>query len=206
MDFKEQMAEARRTQILMGAAQVFAQKGFHKATTKEIAQSAGVSEGTIYNYFDNKRELLLAMVEMIGTQSFKTVVLDHPPDDPREFLTMILRDRFQLVQEHGHILAALIAEIFSDASLRELVYNQIIKPIAALIENYLQHQIDRGKFRRINPVIVTRALIGTMVLNTAIKFTAIDSRYQEFSAEAMIEDIVSLFMDGLVISDLPLDN
>ena len=54
-DFKGQMIEARRTQILMGAAQVFAKKGFHKATTKEIAQAAGVAEGTIYNYFKNKR-------------------------------------------------------------------------------------------------------------------------------------------------------
>ena len=62
-DFKEQMAEARRTQILMGAAQVFAEKGYHKSTTKEIATAAGVSEGTIYNYFGNKRELLLAMVD-----------------------------------------------------------------------------------------------------------------------------------------------
>ena len=61
VDFKEQMAEARRMQILMGASQVFAEKGYHQATTKEIAKAAGVSEGTIYNYFANKRELLVEL-------------------------------------------------------------------------------------------------------------------------------------------------
>lgn len=47
------MIEVRRTQILRGAAQVFSEKGFYQATTKETAQAADVSEGTIYNYFKN---------------------------------------------------------------------------------------------------------------------------------------------------------
>jgi hypothetical protein len=38
---------------------VFTEKGYHKATTKEIARAASISEGTIYNYFNNKRELLV---------------------------------------------------------------------------------------------------------------------------------------------------
>ncbi|MCK4450178.1 MAG: helix-turn-helix transcriptional regulator, partial [Anaerolineae bacterium] len=49
--FKEQMAKARRAQILDAAATMFAKKGFHRATTKEIAKAASVSPGTIYNYF-----------------------------------------------------------------------------------------------------------------------------------------------------------
>lgn len=197
-EFKEQMTEARRTQILMGAAQVFSQKGYHKATTKEVAQAAGVSEGTIYNYFNSKRDLLVAMVELFATTSFKDIVLDHPPDDPRAFLKILLHDRYQLIQERGHIITPLIAEIFSDADLRQAVYNQILKPVAALVEQYLQKQMEAGQLRRFNPVIVTRAIIGAMVLNTALKQTGLDSRYRDISAEAMIDEIVSLFFDGLL--------
>ena len=200
LDSKEQIAEARRQQILMGAAQVFAQKGFHKATTKEIAAAAGVSEGTIYNYFNNKRDLLLAMVEMFTTQSFKNIVLDHPPANPREFLTTILRDRYQLVQERGHIIAPLLAEIFTDVTLREAVYNQILKPLAGLMEQYMQYQTESGNFRPINPVVITRALIGTMVLNVGLKFTGLDPRYNDISADALIDEIVSLFLNGVLAS------
>lgn len=199
-EFKEQMTEARRTQILMGAAQVFSQKGYHKATTKEVAQAAGVSEGTIYNYFNSKRDLLVAMVELFATTSFKDIVLDHPPDDPRVFLKKILHDRYQLIQARGHIITPLIAEIFSDADLRQAVYNQILKPVAALVEQYLQKQMEAGQLRQFNPVIVTRAIIGTMILNTALKQTGLDSRYHDISAEAMIDEIVSLFFDGLLTS------
>ena len=47
-------AKERRQGILEAAARVFARKGFEKATTREIAQEADVSEGTIYNYFASK--------------------------------------------------------------------------------------------------------------------------------------------------------
>ncbi|RME60710.1 TetR/AcrR family transcriptional regulator, partial [Candidatus Parcubacteria bacterium] len=41
LDPREQLVEARRKQILFGAARVFTEKGFHKATTKDIARAAG---------------------------------------------------------------------------------------------------------------------------------------------------------------------
>jgi AcrR family transcriptional regulator len=128
MDFKEQMAEARRTQILMGAAQVFSEKGFHKATTKEIAKAANVSEGTIYNYFDNKRELLLAMIDLIAMQSLRRIVMDEAPDDPRDLIMAVIRDRFQLAQDWGPLMTPVLAEIFNDVELRQTLYQQVVRP------------------------------------------------------------------------------
>jgi AcrR family transcriptional regulator len=201
MDFKEQMAETRRRQILMGAAQVFAEKGFHKATTKEIAQAAGISEGTIYNYFENKRQVLIAMVELIATQSLKSIIAGHPPEDPKEFLTMIMRDRFQLAQERGYLMAPIMAEIFADADLRQEVYQQIAVPIASHLEQYVQAHIDSGRFREVNPMIITRAFVGAMMLNFAVKLSDVDPRYEGTSADTIIEELVSLFLDGLSRSD-----
>ena len=197
IDFKEQMIEARRTQILMGAAQIFADKGFHKATTKEIARRAGVSEGTIYNYFNNKRDLLLAMVEMFATQTLKDHIFNNPPDDPREFFKFLLQDRYQLLTQYGHILAPLIAEVFSDNDLRETIYHTIITPITQPVEQYIQQKIDSGEFRQVNPLIITRALIGAMGLNTALKLTAVDNRYGAIPSETMIEQILDLILTGI---------
>jgi AcrR family transcriptional regulator len=201
IDFKEQMIETRRTQILVGAARVFAEKGYHKATTKEIARAAGIAEGTIYNYFANKRELLLAMVAMIATRSFKSKILDHSPNNTREFLTTVLRDRYEVIKEYGHVIAPLLAEMFADADLREAIYNELLKPILILVEQYMQHHIDAGRLRPINPLIITRTIIGAMVINAASKVSKIESRYEDISADSMIDQIVSLILDGLVIDD-----
>lgn len=198
LEFKEHMAEARRSQILMAAARVFAEKGYHKATTKEIAQTAGISEGTIYNYFTNKRELLLALIELIAAQPLKNLITARSPADPKAFITMILRDRYQLAQERGYLLAPIMAEMLTDAGLRQEIYRKIALPITALLEQYIQAQIDSGLFRPVNPVIVTRAFVGAMVVNFAMKLANFDPKYENVSADTLIETLASLFVGMLL--------
>jgi AcrR family transcriptional regulator len=201
IDFKEQMTEARRAQILMGAAQVFAEKGYHQATTKEIAKAAGVSEGTIYNYFANKRELLVAMVNAIGMQSVKSIIVDHPPDDPKEFLTAVLKDRYEIGKNFGSRMTPIIAEMFTDEEMRETVYNQIAMPIADHIEKFIQTNIEAGRFRRVNPIITTRCFVGAVFVNIALKLSGLDERYNDISEDELIEQLVSNFLNGLLINE-----
>lgn len=201
VDFKEQMAEARRQQILMGAAQVFVEKGFHKATTKEIAKAAGVAEGTIYNYFDNKRDLLVAMIDLIGAQSLKRVITTDPPEDPRQLLTNVMQDRFQLAQEWGAHMAPIFAEIFNDEELRETLYQQVLMPVIGHVEQHLQNFVDAGRLRPVDPVIVTRAMFGAVIVNLGLKLSNVDPRYENFSIDSIIEQLVSLFLDGLLVDD-----
>lgn len=201
VDFKEQMAEARRQQILMGAAEVFADKGFHKATTKEIAKAAGVAEGTIYNYFDNKRDLLLAMIDLIGAQSLKRIIVSDPPDDPRELLTMVMHNRFQLAREWGPQMAPIFAEIFNDAELREMLYQQVLMPVIGHVEKHIQNLMDAGRLRQMDPVIVTRAMFGAVIANLAFKLSGLDPRYEELSVDSIVEQMVSIFLDGLQVTE-----
>jgi len=198
-DFKKQMTEARRTQILLGAAQAFAEKGFHKATTREIAKAAGVSEGTIYNYFDTKRDLLVALIDLLATQSFKNLIMNDPPDDPEALLTILFQDRYQLAQDRGQLIVPVIAEVFTDVELRELLYQQVVIPMTRHMERYIQAHIDSGQFRQIDPVIVTRALMGALMLNIVLKLTHLDTRYEAVSEEALIEQLISLVLNGLLV-------
>ena len=56
----------RREQILEAATKVFAEKGFRAARMQEVAATAGVANGTVYNYFASKDELLLALLEELS--------------------------------------------------------------------------------------------------------------------------------------------
>lgn len=57
---KDVLLEFRTAEILEAARTVFAQRGFGGATIDAIALAAGVAKGTVYLYFDSKRELFLA--------------------------------------------------------------------------------------------------------------------------------------------------
>ena len=62
----EQMREATRQRILRQAAREFAHLGFDQANINTIAEQAGIGKGTIYLYFESKRELFLAMLRAIA--------------------------------------------------------------------------------------------------------------------------------------------
>jgi AcrR family transcriptional regulator len=59
----EDHGNAQRLRILAAARQRFIEQGFHAATMESIAQLAGVSTGLSYRYFQNKRALVLALIE-----------------------------------------------------------------------------------------------------------------------------------------------
>ena len=201
IDFKIQMAEARRTQILMGAAQVFAEKGYHKATTKQIAKAAGVSEGTIYNYFENKRELLVAMIDNLGMQSVRTIVTEEPPDDPREYLTAVLKDRYQFAEAFGSRLMPIIAEMSTDPELRDTVYSRIATPMASYVEAFIDENVKAGRFKPVNSVIATRSFVGVIFINFALKISGMEPRYNHISEDELIDQLVSIFLGGLLVNE-----
>ncbi|MCK4472718.1 MAG: helix-turn-helix transcriptional regulator, partial [Anaerolineae bacterium] len=68
MAWREEFRERRRDIILEAAAAVFAERGYQRATMKEVAAHAGIAPGTIYLYFKNKRDLLLAIADHLITQ------------------------------------------------------------------------------------------------------------------------------------------
>jgi TetR/AcrR family fatty acid metabolism transcriptional regulator len=66
----------RRTQILASAIRIFGEKGFQNATIAEIAKDAGIGDATIYEYFKNKEDLLLAIPVEI-TKGLIPLINDH---------------------------------------------------------------------------------------------------------------------------------
>src|SRR5436305_5177853 len=56
-------SEERRAAIIKAVRRVFAEKGFHGTTTRELADAAGVSEALLFKHFPNKEALFSAMQE-----------------------------------------------------------------------------------------------------------------------------------------------
>jgi AcrR family transcriptional regulator len=56
------MNEKKKQKVLTAATQVFANKGYHKATISEIVNASGFSTGLVYSYFLNKEDIMLSIV------------------------------------------------------------------------------------------------------------------------------------------------
>jgi AcrR family transcriptional regulator len=69
MHESELLSPEKQEQILRGAAAVFAEDGYEGASMSRIAARAGVSKGTLYNYFDGKAEMFAAWMAQECGQS-----------------------------------------------------------------------------------------------------------------------------------------
>jgi AcrR family transcriptional regulator len=74
---------ARNNRILEAASELFRKSGYEAAKIEAIAEASEVSTGTIYNYYKNKGDLLVAIVSMEVNEVLQAgeVLLEHPPRD-----------------------------------------------------------------------------------------------------------------------------
>jgi AcrR family transcriptional regulator len=193
---REQLIEARRNQILDAAVAVFAEKGFHRATTKEIARAAGVSEGTIYNYFASKDDLLIGiMTRLANLEHLDTELAEALQSDARDFLIAIFRQRMGLVQQKDETIQAIMPEILIKPVLRERFYQQFLQPTVKLLEQYIQMRVELGHIRCLNVPLTVRAVqamfVGLIILRI-LGDEPIRSGWDDLP-----EVVASLLFDGL---------
>jgi AcrR family transcriptional regulator len=193
---RQQLIEARRNQILDAAAKVFAEKGFHRATTRRIASEAGVAEGTIYNYFDSKGDLLigimmrLSAVEDIGGELTRAL-----NENPRDFLLAIARHRMALIEQNYETLQAVLPEMLVNAKLRDQFYQQFAQPLATLLEQYVQARIESGDVRPLNAPLAVRSVQGMFIGLMFLRVLGDDTLASHW--DDVPEVLVDLLFDGL---------
>jgi AcrR family transcriptional regulator len=97
----------RRDQVLDAAAAVFAAKGFHDATTRDIADRVGLLPGSLYYYFDSKEAALVAVCERTGRRYVEAMagILDGPPPVARLLREAIRSHMVSNRRELVHVFA-----------------------------------------------------------------------------------------------------
>src|SRR5580693_8317573 len=79
-------ADERREQILDCALQVFASKGYHGASIADVCTRAGIGRATLYQYFDDKRDVLVALADRITRRVTDAVAARAPLVIPEGFV------------------------------------------------------------------------------------------------------------------------
>jgi len=105
---KEDLVNRRRTQIIKAAIKEFSSRGFHETEMDKIAITAGVSKGTLYNYFENKQDLFLSSIDwglnrLIG-RVYEAI---EGIDDPVEKLQKALEVYLEFLRQNRNLFVIL---------------------------------------------------------------------------------------------------
>jgi AcrR family transcriptional regulator len=161
--------EDRRMQILRIAVRLFSQRGFRGTTTKEIAQSAGVSEAMVFRHFANKVELYSAILDHKASSAeglkdpgeLIEAAVDRK-DDRAVFETLA----FEALQHHDRdpqFHRLLLYSALEEHELAQMFWERTVSQIYGLLSSYISQRQRDGAFRDVNPYVVVRAFVGMII-------------------------------------------
>ena len=156
------MARNNKDELIRQAAiRVFAREGFHRARMETIAHEAGVAVGTIYNYFESKKEVLLAVFEVEFEEqiSFFEGLRKSGLSVPEQ-IAQILQDHFSLLRERTELAQVLLQERFNPGEGFKEKLSNFHRKVVERIEALIQEGIDQGWVRPCDPRIIAPALFA----------------------------------------------
>ena len=190
------MARDTRTTILDAALEVFAEKGFDKATNKDIAQVAGInSPGLIYHYFTDKLHLLReVMVRQIpfameGDRPWQEMELE---EGLNLFALRFLKFGENPVLERVARIA--IGQALARPGFAETAFTKGPAHLLEQLTGFFQKQIEDGKLSRQDPSMLAHIFMGPLV--KALMQRVIFRNPEPHGIEDLAQAQVRIFLNG----------
>ncbi|HXK41447.1 MAG TPA: TetR/AcrR family transcriptional regulator [Anaerolineae bacterium] len=181
---------------MAAAVRLFAEKGYMHTTTKEIAEAADVAEGTLYNYFGGKREILLAVIN--ETQSaIETVFNRSGALEMRADLVEVVATLFDLVVSRLAFFRTLMTEAWLDDMILQNSVMERLEHLDRRIQGFIRDKVVAGAYRPVDPALASHMLMGMF---TAAVIPALRGLTPPPTAEecrTLAGELVSMMLDGI---------
>ena len=186
--------EEKREAILNAAIKVFAKKGFHNSRISDVAKEAGVAEGTIYLYFENKDHLLLSVFSRKMASFVKELRnLISSIDSPKDKLRAIVEYHFDYLNKDPSLALVVQIELRGCSAFMRGGASPELKAYLNSIEEVLEEGKRRGIFRRdLNVKVASKAFFGMMDEVATVWALKRRRPLPEFA-----EEVFSIFYQGI---------
>lgn len=160
--------DARPSEIIEAALEVFSQRGFAATRLDDVAAKAGVSKGTLYLYFPSKEELFKAVVRQTILANVETAERQVAGSDAPtgQLLTMLLGGMMgALANGRANAIPRLvIAEAHNFPDLARFYADEVINRGLGLMTGVIQRGIKRGEVRNVDVLLGAHVVIGPLLL------------------------------------------
>jgi AcrR family transcriptional regulator len=196
---REEFMETTRQHLLDAAAVEFAHKGFNGANINDISLAAGLAKGTIYNYFESKHALMMALITDAGEKHVRYIsegVLSV--GDPSHRLKLFFENGFQFIEQNPSRSRFLITTLYSSEVEFQKAMFLAYQPMFWLVnQEILLPGIKQGIFREIDPVD-TATLLMTVYLGTSSNVDLAGKVFMDPKqvADFMLHALMRDFNDG----------
>ena len=161
---RDERRDAKRERILAGAVEAFAAHGFHGARVSDVAKAAGVADGTIYLYFENKDELLARIFEQTLDRFWargEAYVLE--PDSAADQIARLVELHLRFLGENRSLAAVFQVDLRHSPHFLGDVSRRIFRRHLEEMERILARGQEQGHFATEEaPAELAKMVFGTI--------------------------------------------
>ena len=202
---RERERLTKREEILSAARQVFAEKGFQKATLEEIAQVAEFGKGTIYNYFSNKEALFDGILDMMLTEATENAMRAVTvAGNAREKLSSYAKNMIQFYRTNSDLFQIMMREMNRmelekiDSNLKHIKTR--VRKLSEILAEALEHDIKEKQLKSLEPIKLAMVFIG--MVHSFCMPDLNESRSIAIEAiDEAVNFLTTIFFDGITRSE-----
>jgi len=189
----------RAPEIIDAAARVFAERGFHGATTQDIADVLGIRQASLYYYFSSK-EGALELVCRHGVSGFYEAAkaIATGPGSAADKLARLIRSHLSPLTDRSDFVRVFLNERQHLPTESRRKIGKWSRGVEKIFEDVLKEGVRRGEFRHdLDTRLATLAMLG--MLNAATTWF----HHEEEPFERIAEEFTRLVLDGALVRRAP---
>lgn len=196
------VVEDRREQIIDAAIRVFSEKGFARATNKDIAREAGITTGLIYHYFNSKEDLLSAVIEQRSPVQLLTTLPQQAFElPPEQFFGFLIKQILNIIEDEKFVqlIRVMISEMLhsENSDITQLVPNRIQR-VLDFIGTYLEAKMESGELRRADIPLIVQAIVGSVMGFELRRLLMRDEMALQYTHEQIADAVIDTTLKGLL--------
>jgi len=187
-----------RNRIIRAGLRLFANHGYEKTTTKELALAAKVAEGTLFRHFENKKAILIEVTTLGWIEILTDLLTELSEMGSYKAVAQVMRKRMLKLSENADLLRVCFIEAQFHPELKEKIQSEVVEKMTDVAEAFFQTAMERGIYRKINPKIVAQVFLGMFAIAGFSNKTIIDPKASPKQLEEMAEGIADIFLNGVL--------
>jgi AcrR family transcriptional regulator len=187
-----------QTRILEAAKRLFARRGYDGTTTRDLAQAAGVAEGTIFRHFENKKAILVEVATQGWVEILTDLLTELSEMASYKAIAQVMRRRMLNLHQNADLLRVCFMEAQFHPDLRDRIQADVIIKMTDVAEAFFQTAMDQGIYRRMNPRIIAQVFLGMFAVAGFSRDTIMPEESSPQAMLEMAEGMADIFLNGVL--------
>jgi AcrR family transcriptional regulator len=190
-----------RTRILKSALRLFARKGYDGTTTRDLAEAAGVAEGTLFRHFTNKKAILVEVATQGWVEILTDLLTELSEMGSYKAVAQVMRRRMLHLHTNADMLRVCFMEAQFHPDLRDHIQTEVIAKMTDVAEAFFQTAMEQGIYRQMDPKMVARVFLGMFAVAGFSQSTIMEPGAAASEMQEMAEGLADIFLNGVLTKD-----